>query len=218
MKKTQEKKKNVNKVLIIVLIALTASTLILTTVWALFSARKTESSEIRIGKIDVKLVEDWPKIGDPVDPSNPVEDYDEYGIEKSTKVVKGNSLGDLPAYVRIKCIPILQYYYVEDGQTEGEWITAPVAQDKMILFANGSNWVRSGDYYYYTKIVDGFGQTEDLNINWTVGEIPSNIETYPIRTDVRVVLEYSQTTNDAWKDVFKIEQLPEGMEIYTPQP
>lgn len=85
MKKTQENKKNVNKVLVIVLIALTAATLILTTVWALFSARKTESSEIRIGKIDVKLVEDWPKIGEPVDPSNPVEDYDEYGIEKVQK-------------------------------------------------------------------------------------------------------------------------------------
>ena len=44
-------------------------------------------------------------------------------------------------------------------------------------------------------------------------EMPSEIARYEnIRTDVRVILEYSQTTNEAWKDIFQIENLPEGVE------
>ena len=33
-----------------------------------------------------------------------------------------------------------------------------------------------------------------------------------IRTDVRVLLEYSQVSNEVWKDIFQIEELPEGVE------
>lgn len=212
---TQENSKKINKILLIVLITLIGATLILTTVWALFSARKTDESDIRIGKIDVDLVEDWPEPGDVVDPSEPEEKYDEFGIEKYAKVVKGQSVGDLPAYVRIRCIPIVQYYYIAENETEGEWITAPVAQEDIVLLINGTDWTRSGDYYYYTKILEGFGTTGDLNINWQIAEIPSEIQQYQIRTDVRVILEYSQTTNDAWKEIFQIEELPEGVEVFT---
>lgn len=214
MKNTQENKR-INQILLIVLITIIGATLVLTTVWALFSTRKTDDSVIRIGKIDVELEEDWPNPGEPEDPTKPNEKYDEFGIKKYAKVVKGHSLGDLPAYVRIRCIPIVQYYYVAEGETEGEWITAPVSQDDIILWINGADWTRSGDYYYYTKILEGFGRTGDLNINWQIAEIPSEIQKYQIRADVRVILEYAQTTNDAWKDVFQINELPEGVQVFT---
>lgn len=215
MKNTQENSKKVNKILFIVFITLLGATLILTTVWALFSARKTANSDIRIGKIDVELQEDWPNQGDPVDPATPGELYDEFGIKKYAKVVKGHSLGDLPAYVRIRCIPIVQYYYVEDEATEGEWITAPISQEDIVVSINGTDWVNSGDYYYYKKILEGFGTTGDLNIGWEIVEVPSEIKQYRIRADVRVILEYSQTTNDAWKEIFQINTLPEGVEVFT---
>lgn len=210
MKKTQDK---TNKILLIILITLIGATIVLTTVWALFSARDKDDSQIRIGKIEVQLVEDWPEEDEPVDPNNPSEIYDEYGIKKYAKVVKGKSVGDLPAYVRIRCIPILQYYYTEPNQTEGKWITAAVPQEDITVQIAGEKWINQGDYYYYSEIVEGFGETGNLNINWTIDEIPSEIATYPIRADVKVMLEYSQTTNDMWKDVFKINSLPQGVEL-----
>ena len=94
---------------------------------ALFSALQNSESGIRIGEIKVDLEEDWPEPGDTYED----EEYDEFGIELYEKNVKGVSKGDLPAYVRIRCIPVVEYYYIEDGETEGTWITAPVAQEEI---------------------------------------------------------------------------------------
>lgn len=207
MKETQESSKKINRILIIILIMLLLLTVITYIAVSLFSDSKTDNTEIRIGKLEVQLKEDWPEQGE--------GDYDEFGIKKYEKVVKGESVGDLPSYVRIKCVPIVQYYYVEEGQTEGKWITADVPQENIVLWISGSNWIREGEYYYYTKIVEGYAETQDLNISWQIAEIPSEIEKYDIRVDVRVILEYAQTTNDRWKEVFKIDSLPEGVEAFT---
>ena len=214
MKNTQENLKRTNKILLIILIILLVLTLLLSLVYALFSAQSTDNTQIRIGKIDVIIEEDWPEEGQPGDGGEP---YDEFGIKKYAKVVNGKSLGDLPAYVRIRCIPIVQYYYIPEGKTEGEWFTANVAQEDIVLWVSGEDWIRDGEYYYYTKILEGYGTKGKLNINWELSEIPSQIENYDIRVDVRVILEYAQTTNNIWKEVFKIEELPEGVEIFTPE-
>ena len=118
----------------------------------------------------------------------------------------------MPAYVRIRCIPVVEYYYIEDGETEGTWITAPVAQEDITVMVTGDNWVIQDGYYYYKNIVKAKEETDNLNIKWQVTELPSEIAKYQIRTDVRVMLEYAQTTNNAWKDIFKIESFPEGVE------
>ena len=70
----------------------------------------------------------------------------------------------------------------------------------------------------YKKILKGLQNaegpyvTDDMNLSWQVAEIPSEIASYPIRTNVRVLLEYAQTTNDMWKELFQIEQLPQGVQ------
>ena len=49
-----------------------------------FSDVKNNETGVKIGKINVVLKEDWPEIGD-VDPENPTEEYDEFGIKRYTK-------------------------------------------------------------------------------------------------------------------------------------
>ena len=62
------------------------------------------------------------------------------------------------------------------------------------------------------KILKGFKETEAINIDWQITELPSEISTLPIRTNVRVMLEYSQVTNNMWKSIFQIEDLPAEVE------
>lgn len=213
MEKTKEKYKISNKTLIIILIVLFVITAILGTAWALFSDKEENNSEIQIGKINVDLLEDWPNPGEPVDPDNPDETYDEFGIKKYTKAIQGHSTGDLPAYVRVRCIPIVQYYYIEDGNTQGNWITASIPQEDIVLHIEGEKWVRDGEYYYYTEILNQDEKTGELDIDWQISEIPVELQKYEIRTDVKVILEYAQTTNNMWKEIFKIDELPEGVSI-----
>ena len=52
-----------------------------------------------------------------------------------------------------------------------------------------------------------------MDISWQVSELPSELAENPVRTNVRVILEYAQTTNDMWKDLFQIESLPQGVEL-----
>ena len=93
-----------------------------------------------------------------------------------------------------------------------------MSQDKFVINVTGDTWTKSGDYWYYKKILKGLQNaegpyvTDDMNLSWQVAEIPSEIASYPIRTNVRVLLEYAQTTNDMWKELFQIEQLPQGVQ------
>lgn len=186
--------------------------------YALFSNTKQENVSTHIGKIKVELVEDWPEPGQTVtvddETGTPQEEtYDEFGINKKTKTIHGHSTEELSSYVRVRLIPVIEYY-VSDGE-DGQWITAPVSQDKFVVNVEGDSWVRDGYYWYYKKILPGFSDTDNMNISWQVAEIPTEIASYPIRTNVRVLLEYAQTTNDMWKDLFQIDRLPAG--IQTPE-
>ncbi|MBE5805718.1 MAG: hypothetical protein E7313_03260 [Clostridiales bacterium] len=173
--------------------------------YSLFSDSKDEGEQVQISEVEVVIEEDevWK------------ENDDEYGVENiTTKNIKGVSkkIGD--TYVRVKCIPIVQYYDESYNNNEGKWITTAVSSDKIIVSGTSEYWVEDGDYWYYKNILRGLGETETLKIDWDVNEIPSEISNKKIRTDVRVILEYSQASNDVWKEVFKIEQLPEGVQNY----
>lgn len=195
-----------NKKVIIISIALILVLIISSIVWALFTARKTDTAQVKVGEIKVILEEDWP------------EDVSEFGIERNQKKVWGRSNGDKKAYVRMRFIPIVQYYYEEkdqdDNVTLAEWRTAPIPQENIrVKVKNASEWVLQGNYYYYKKILNPGETTSKIDLEWEIYEMPSEIARYEnIRTDVRVILEYSQTTNEAWKDIFQIENLPEGVE------
>ena len=152
------------------------------------------------------MEEDWP------------DDVTEFGIERNQKKVWGRSTGDKKAYVRMRFVPIVEYYYVEkddnDNITLAEWRTAPIPQENIrVKVKNASDWVLQGNYYYYKSILNPGETTSKIDIEWEVYEMPSEIARYEkIRTDVRVILEYAQTTNDAWKELFQIEDLPSGVE------
>ena len=51
-----------------------------------------------------------------------------------------------------------------------------------------------------------------MSISWQIDELPSELEGYKVRADVRVILEYAQTTNDKWKEIFQIDDLPDGVQ------
>ena len=195
-----------NKKTIIISVTIIALLIISSIVWALFTARQTDSADISVGEIEVILEEDWP------------DDVTEFGIERYQKKVWGRSTGDKDAYVRMRFIPIVEYYYEEKDEEENvtfaEWRTAPIAQENLrVKVKNASDWVLQGNYYYYKSILKPGETTSKIDIEWEVYEMPSEIARYEkIRTDVRVILEYAQTTNDAWKELFQIENLPSGVE------
>ena len=203
------KEKFKNKKIIIIAILFLLLIMLIPIGYSLFSDVKNNETGVKIGKINVVLKEDWPEIGD-VDPENPTEEYDEFGIKRYTKVVKGVSTEEQDAYVRIRCIPVVEYYV--QGENEGEWITAPVEQEDIIVTINSDDWVKQGDYWYYKKILKGKTETAPLNIDWQIVEIPSQIKSNKMRTDVRVMLEYAQVTNNMWKEIFQIDDLPTEVE------
>lgn len=192
-----ENKKNIKLIIILVLLAMFI--ILIPIGYALFSDTKQEEGIINVAKIEVVLEEDpeWE------------ENEDEYGIKKYTKAVKGVSKAEQDAYVRIKCIPIVQYY---DEETS-EWITASVSQNDILLNINSEDWVYSNGYWYYKKVLKGYEETGILNINWQVLEVPTEISTKQLRTDVRVILEYAQASNNMWKEIFGIENLPNEVEL-----
>jgi hypothetical protein len=192
--------------------------------YALFSHTKTDEEETHIGDIEVVLHEDWPELGGTYETTDattgdPVtETYTEYGISKKTKRIYGESIKELNSYVRVRLIPIVEYYVTDGTSTEGEWITAPVSQDKFVINVTGDSWTKSGDYWYYKNVLKGHineegpYDTDTMDISWQVAEIPSELGAYPIRTNVRVLLEYAQASNDMWKDLFRIDSLPNGVQ------
>lgn len=195
-------KKN-KKIIIGSSIALVLIILISTIVLALFTSRQEETAKINIGNLDVILVEDWP------------EDVPETGLERNSKTVKGESVAEKKAYVRMRFIPVIEYYYEaeENGEQIAEWRTAPIPQNYIKLAIDGKdNWVKQGEYYYYKKILNSKESTENLDLSWEIIEIPGTLKDYKIRTDVRVLLEYSQVSNEVWKTIFQIDDLPEGVE------
>lgn len=191
-----------NKKLLIVIALLIVFIVLINVGYSLFSDEKKDETSLKVGEINVIIKEDpeWE------------ENEDEFGIKKYTKSVKGVSVAELDSYVRVKCIPTVEYYVEGKDGEEGKWITAPVSQDNIVMAINTENWVEQDGYWYYTKILKGYGETDSINIDWQVEGIPSEINSYPIRTDVRVNLEYAQVTNNMWKSIFQIENLPQEVE------
>ena len=196
-----DKKKKINITSFIAIVLFIAIALI---IYALFTSKEEDKVNINVGNLEVVLREEWP------------EDVPETGIDRHSKQVWGESIAEKKAYVRMRFIPIVEYYFVgsEDGIEMAEWRTAPISQEYIRLtIADNENWVKDGDYYYYKKILNPSESTDKLDLNWEIIEIPSTVAQYSdIRGNVRVILEYAQTSNDLWKDTFQIEELPEGVE------
>ena len=76
------------------------------------------------------------------------EDFDGY-VKKEVNVV---NKGDIAAYIRVK---LVTYRVNEAGKPIGGAAEIPD-------FTPGTNWVKYGEYYYYTLPVDPNGSTLDL--------------------------------------------------------
>lgn len=214
---TTKKLSNKTIKLIVIAVLIVVLAILIPIGYALFSDTDRKDTDARLGEIEVTLVEDWPDPGDqytpttePGEPDPDPETYNEYGIKKYSKKIHGHSVAELDSYVRVRCIPIIEY---KNPSTE-QWVTVPVNQDNISVTVTGDSWVSSGNYWYYKKVLRGFADTDEMNISWNVLEIPSEIAGNPIRTNVKVLLEYSQASNDAWKNNFQISELPEGVQSY----
>ena len=187
-----------NKKIIIISILLIIVISLIPIAYSLFSDVENLEKSLKVGEVKVILEEDqeWE------------ENEDEFGIKKYTKSVKGVSVAKDDAYVRIRCIPVVEHYV----ESTNRWNVIPVAQESIIVAINSDNWVQDGEYWYYKNIVKGFAETDNINIDWNIIELPAGVEESSIRTDVRVILEYAQATNNMWKDIFQIQDLPAEVE------
>ncbi|MBE5965123.1 MAG: hypothetical protein E7252_09450 [Lachnospira sp.] len=194
----------VKKVRVVSIIGIAMLIVAVFVVYALFTSKEEDTAKIYVGNLEVILQEDWPK------------DVPETGIERNNKKVWGESVADKKAYVRMRFIPVVNYQFVgtEDGVEISEWRTAPIPQEDIrVTIADNENWVKQGDYYYYKKILQPRETTDKLDVSWEVLELPSTLTKFEnLRVDVRVLLEYSQTSNEVWKDIFQIDDLPAGVE------
>ena len=197
------KGKNSRINLTIIIIALIASfVLLISSTLAIFSAQAEDILKANIGKIGVILIEDYPET-------------DEFGAEISKKYVKGRSIEDIDTYVRIKYIPVVEFYDQEtNDQQEQEWVwkTAAIDESKIKVNCIGEDFIEQNGYWYYKKILHPQEETTNLEIQWEILELPLELTEYKIRTNIKVILEYSQASNDAWKNIFNIENMPEGVE------
>ena len=177
--------------------------LLLGSTLAVFSDRAEDIVEANVGKIGVVLVEDFPET-------------DEYGADVFEKNVRGLSVEDKNAYVRFKMVPVVEFYdseKQEDGTYEWIWKIAPINSNQIQISYDGQDFIEKDGYWYYKKILKPQEETTDLNVEWRLSEVPLEMKEFQLRTNLRVILEYAQTTNNAWKAIFNIDSLPEGVEI-----
>ena len=62
-----------------------------------------------------------------------------------------------------------------------------------------------------TYLIQTTPGTEKMKII-AIEELPTEISGNDIRTDVRVILEYAQASNNMWKEIFQIDDLPAEVE------
>ena len=200
-----EERKQINKLIIIIAILIVSIILLIGTTLAIFSERAEDIVRANVGKIGVALVEDYP------DAPN------EFGTETYEKYVRGLPIADKDAFVRFKCVPVVEFYDEEpiEGQNEENWVwkTAPIDESKILITYSGDDFVEQDGYWYYKKILKPQEETSNLKVEWQILEMPMELKEYKLRTNLRVILEYSQVTNNAWKTIFNIDSLPEGVGV-----
>lgn len=122
------------------------------------------------------------------------EDFN--GTTKSNVNVTNKS--DISAYIRVKLVT----YRVNDaGQHIGGTATIPE-------FTLGTNWVKNGEYYYYTKPVAP-NQKPETNLTDSMTLIGSYMDTDGGKQVIEVMAEAIQSVpdtavKDAWGSDFKI--------------
>ena len=169
-------------------------------VYAAFADSMKTNSSFLTGTLSVALEEDAP-----------FDDPDGIPLEGSSVLIKtfrAISEGNQSAYVRVELIPIVEIY---DEELE-KYVAINIDQSLVILDIDCNYWIPNGGYYYYKYILNAGESSEDVKVTFMGFDTDIDYSNLDIRVTVRVELESAQIHNDAWKRIFSIEHLPEGVE------
>ena len=136
------------------------------------------------------------------------EKFDPTGWDKGVTVGKKvwvENTGDLPVYVRVKIIP-----FWKDGKPFSIKGEDGKCKDTAKLNINTpSNWVKVGNFYYYTKLLKGKEKTDNLLESVTLSkDLPSEYNKNNFRVDV--ITESIQGNSDAIKELWGLDKLPQN--------
>lgn len=176
--------------------------IIIGVIYAYFSDTVKVTSDIKAGIVSVRLDEDAP--------FDDTSDIPEEGVTASEKIFRAVSEGNIDSYVRAKIIPIIEYFDIE----EDAWITANVPASDIELEITAPEWVESNGYYYYKNILLAGNSSDDVVATIVNVNIPDNLKAEQIRLTIKVILEATQYGYSAWKNIFNIDKLPDGVEYW----
>jgi len=193
---------------VIIVAVLVALCLSVGVAYAFFFATAPEQTVgAQTGIVKVLLREDFP-----------VTDDNGASIE-TTKTFSAENTGTAMAYVRARVFPSPEYHFIGldgSGASIDEWRPLALPISAFTITTTSPAWVDGGDgFLYYSKILDPGDPSTDVTVSLVVNDpsqLPAGLD---IRLNVRVTLESSQVTNDAYKTVFGISSLPIGVETLT---
>ena len=119
--------------------------------------------------------------------------------DTTTKEVSVKSKGSKKTYVRVQLTPVW----------EGN-----LSIDNVVLNWDEENWVYSDGWFYYKKILAGGAETEKLLNSVTLKGFETGDKYQGKTLTVTVKAEAVQASNNAYKDVWELDSLPEGVELW----
>jgi len=172
-----------------------------------FASAPEQTVDAQTGIVQVQLREDFPVT-------------DDLGASiETTKTFSGENTGTVMAYVRARVFPSPEYHFIGvdgSGASIDEWRALALPISAFTITTTSPAWVDGGDgFLYYSKILDPGAVSTNVTVTLVVNDpsqLPAGLD---IRLNVRVTLESAQVTNDAYKTVFGIPSLPNGVETLT---
>lgn len=181
------------------------------TFFAIFKDGQKAETTLSTGVIDVELIETFEgDNGGTEDGTNPSGE----GLTGATKIITGKNIGTQPAYVRVKIFPQLEQYF----KTEKVWdVFGGVPTNFVKYDIDNTDWTEKDGYFYYNKILPVGETTSPITITNLVLDSPSIYDEIikknePLRTNMLVEMEASQSSNDLYKLNWNIDALPAEVE------
>lgn len=178
------------------------------TFFAIFKDGQKAETSLSTGIIDVKLIETFEGTdGDTEDGTNP----DGEGLTGAIKIITGENVGTQPAYVRVKIFPQIEtkakYWDVFGG----------IPTNFIKYNIDNTNWTEKDGYLYYNKILPVGETTTPITITNLILDIPDIFvkiakENEPLRANMLVEMEASQSSNELYKLNWNIDALPAEVE------
>ena len=174
-------------------------------VYAYFSDTSEGFAEAQTGTIQVQL-------------NDIFLETDENGAPIDTvKTFSGTNVGNKMAYVRAQVFPVPEYHYTGVDPSENnidEWRPLAIPVSNFQINVTSPDWISGSDgYLYYSKILDPGEVTTEVAVTVQLPDPPPFPGGMDIRLNVRIVMESAQAANEAYKILFNISALPDGVEM-----